>query len=53
VTPLGPVPVKGLDTPVEAYELVGTGARRSRLSAAATCGLTRFVGRDAELEQLR
>ena len=53
VTPLGPVPVKGLDAPVEVYELVGTGARRSRLSAAATRGLTRFVGRDAELEQLR
>jgi predicted ATPase len=53
VTPLGPVPVKGLDAPVEAYELVGTGARRCRLSAAATRGLTRFVGRDAELEQLR
>ena len=53
VTPLGPVPVKGLDAPVEVYELVGTGARRSRLSAAATRGLTRFVGRDAELDQLR
>ena len=53
VTPLGPVPVKGLDTPVEVYELIGTGARRSRLAAAATRGLTRFVGRDAELEQLR
>src|SRR6058998_3535721 len=34
VAPLGQVPVKGLDTPVEVYELVGTGARRSRLSAA-------------------
>jgi class 3 adenylate cyclase len=53
VTPLGPVPVKGLDTPVEVYELIGIGARRSRLAAAATRGLTRFVGRDAELEQLR
>jgi class 3 adenylate cyclase/tetratricopeptide (TPR) repeat protein len=53
VTPLGPVPVKGLDTPVEVYELIGSGARRSRLSAAAARGLTRFVGRDVELEQLR
>jgi class 3 adenylate cyclase/tetratricopeptide (TPR) repeat protein len=53
VTPLGPVPVKGMDVPVDVYELVGIGARRSRLSAAATRGLTRFVGRDAELEQLR
>jgi class 3 adenylate cyclase/tetratricopeptide (TPR) repeat protein len=52
VTPLGPVPVKGLGAPVEVYELIGTGAHRSRLSAAATRGLTRFVGRDAELDQL-
>jgi class 3 adenylate cyclase/tetratricopeptide (TPR) repeat protein len=53
VTPLGPVPVKGLDGPVEIYELVGAGPRRSRLHAAAARGLTRFVGRDAELEQVR
>jgi tetratricopeptide (TPR) repeat protein len=53
VTPLGPIPVKGLDARVEIHELIGAGARRSRLSAAAARGLTRFVGRDAELEQLR
>jgi class 3 adenylate cyclase/tetratricopeptide (TPR) repeat protein len=53
VKPLGAMPVKGLPAPVEAYELTGAGPRRSRLSAAAARGLTRFVGRDAELEQLR
>jgi class 3 adenylate cyclase/tetratricopeptide (TPR) repeat protein len=53
VTPLGPVPVKGLDEPVEVFELVGAGAARTRLEAAARRGLTRFVGRSAELEQLR
>jgi class 3 adenylate cyclase/tetratricopeptide (TPR) repeat protein len=53
VTPLGPVPVKGLADPVEVFELVGAGAARSRLEAAARRGLTRFVGRNAELEQLR
>jgi predicted ATPase len=53
VTPLGAMPVKGLPGPVETYELTGAGPRRSRLSAAAARGLTRFVGRDAELEQLR
>jgi predicted ATPase len=47
------VPVKGLDMPVETYELTGAGPRRSRLAASAARGLTRFVGRDAELEQLR
>jgi class 3 adenylate cyclase/tetratricopeptide (TPR) repeat protein len=53
VKSLGPVPVKGLPAPVEVYELLRAGARRSRLHAAAARGLTRFVGRDAELEQLR
>ena len=53
VTPLGPVPVKGLGEPVEVFELVGAGAARTRLQVAARRGLTRFVGRSAELEQLR
>jgi class 3 adenylate cyclase len=53
VKPLGPVPLKGLADPIEVYELAGLGLVRSRLGAAAARGLTRFVGRDAELEQLR
>ena len=53
VKPLGPVPVKGLPEPVEVYELLRAGPVRSRLQAAVARGLTRFVGRDAELEQLR
>jgi class 3 adenylate cyclase/tetratricopeptide (TPR) repeat protein len=53
VKPLGPLPVKGLPEPVEVCELVGAGAVRSRLHAAAARGLTRFVGRDSELDQLR
>jgi class 3 adenylate cyclase/tetratricopeptide (TPR) repeat protein len=51
--PLGPVPIKGLEVPVEVYELTGGGLLRSRLHAAAARGLTRFVGRETELEQLR
>ncbi len=53
VKPLGPVPVKGLEAPIEVYEMVGTGLLRSRLQAAATRGLTRLVGRDSELDLLR
>src|ERR1700745_2060417 len=45
VTPLGPVPVKGLTTPVQAYELLRAEAARSRLQIAAARGLTPFVGR--------
>ncbi len=53
VKALGPVPIKGLDAPVEVYELLGAGTARSRLQAAAARGLTKFVGRDTELETLR
>jgi class 3 adenylate cyclase/tetratricopeptide (TPR) repeat protein len=53
VKPLGPVNVKGLSEPVEVFEVAGGGPVRTRLQAAARRGLTRFVGRDAELEQLR
>jgi class 3 adenylate cyclase/tetratricopeptide (TPR) repeat protein len=53
VKSLGPVSVKGLTEPVEVYEVTGVGLARSRLQAAAARGLTRFVGRDAETEQLR
>jgi class 3 adenylate cyclase/tetratricopeptide (TPR) repeat protein len=49
---LGPVPVKGVSEPVEVYEIVGAGAVRRRLEAAAIRGLTRFIGRGAELELL-
>src|SRR5882762_5929236 len=53
VTALGPIPVKGLAGAVEVYEVTGAGPARTRLQAAARRGLTRFVGRDTELEQLR
>ena len=53
VKPVGRLPVKGLPAPVEVYELVGACAVRSRLHAAAARGLTRFVGRDSEVDQLR
>ena len=52
VRPLGPVPVKGLADPVQIYEVTGAGTARTRLQAAAGRGLTRFVGRDAQLDQL-
>jgi len=49
----GPVAVKGLTDSVEIYALTGASAQRTRLHAAAARGLTRFVGRDAEIEQIR
>ena len=49
----GSVVVKGLADPVEIYALTGARAHTTRLHAAASRGLTRFVGRDAEVEHLR
>src|SRR5215469_8995533 len=53
VKSLGPVRVKGRSEAVEVYEVSGIGPARTRLQAAARRGLTRFVGRDAEIEVLR
>ena len=53
VKSIGPVNVKGMSEPAEVYEVTGAGAARTRLQAAASRGLTGFVGRDAETEQLR
>ena len=52
VQALGPVPVKGLADPVEVFELTGATALRRRLQATAARGLTRFVGRQTEIETL-
>jgi predicted ATPase/class 3 adenylate cyclase len=51
-TSLGPVNVKGRGEPVEVYELTGAGAGRSRFQVLAGRGLTKFVGRAGEIEQL-
>jgi class 3 adenylate cyclase len=52
VTALGLVPVRGLDAPVEVFALVGASALRGRFQARVAGGLTRFVGRDHELDAL-
>ena len=50
---LGLMPVKGLAEPEEVYQLIGAGPARTRLQAATIRGLTQFVGREAELDELR
>jgi class 3 adenylate cyclase len=53
VHPLGALPVNGLQEPIAVYELRRAGPLCSRLHAAAAVrGLTRFVGRAGELDQL-
>jgi class 3 adenylate cyclase/tetratricopeptide (TPR) repeat protein len=53
VKALGERPIKGLDAPIEVFEIAGASTARSRLHASAARGLTRFVGRDGEVDQLR
>jgi hypothetical protein len=53
VKPLGPVKVKGVSEPVDVYEVISAGTVRTRLQRSAARGFTPFVGRDAEMEQLR
>ncbi len=53
VKPLGRVNVKGVSESVEVYEVLGVAGARTRLQASAARGLSRFVGRDAEMTQLR
>ncbi len=50
--PLGPARIKGVSEPVNVYEVIGIGPLRTRLQMSASRGLSKFVGRRAELEQL-
>ena len=51
---LGKTQIKGVEEPLNIYEVLGAGALRTRLQVTATRrGLTRFVGRQSELEQMR
>jgi len=50
---LGPTAIKGLNAPVEVYEVVRAGPLRTHFQLAARRGLTRFVGRERELEQMK
>ncbi len=50
---LGPTSVKGVAGQVNVFEVVGLGPLRTRLQVSAQRGLTKFVGRQAELEQMK
>jgi class 3 adenylate cyclase/tetratricopeptide (TPR) repeat protein len=51
--PLGPTRVKGVAEPVNVYEVTGLGPLRTRLQRSAGRGLSRFVGRDREIEEMK
>jgi len=50
---LGAAHIKGVDAPLNVYEVVGAGPRHTRLHVAARRGLSRFIGRQVELQQLQ
>jgi class 3 adenylate cyclase/tetratricopeptide (TPR) repeat protein len=52
VTPIGPVSVKGIDEPIDVWELNGVNTR-IRIQALAARGLSKFVGRDSEMDLLQ
>src|SRR6516225_9559629 len=49
---LGPTRIKGVSEPVELFEVIGLGPLRTKLQRAAARGLTKFVGRQREMEAL-
>jgi class 3 adenylate cyclase len=50
---LGPTVVKGVSEPVKVYEVTGLGPLRTRLQRSTVRGLTKFVGREREMEALK
>ena len=51
--PLAATRVKGVSEPVNVYEVTGLGSLRTQFQRATGRGLTRFVGREREMETLR
>ncbi|HUF92344.1 MAG TPA: adenylate/guanylate cyclase domain-containing protein [Candidatus Limnocylindria bacterium] len=51
--PYGPVPIKGLKDPVEVYELRRATPVQSQLHATSARGVSRMLGRSAELATLQ
>src|SRR5262249_58641220 len=50
---LGPTQIKGVEEPLNIYEVLSVGELRTRLQVSAIRrGLTRFVGRQRETDQL-
>ena len=50
---MGPTVVKGVNAPVNVYEVLGAGPLRGHFELAARRGLTTFIGRERELGELR
>jgi len=50
---LGPTMIRGISEAIDVYEVVGLGTLRTHFELSARRGLTKFVGRESELDQMR
>jgi class 3 adenylate cyclase/predicted ATPase len=50
---LGPMAVRGISEPINVYEVTGLGSLQTHFQLSARRGLTKFVGRGRELEQMQ
>jgi class 3 adenylate cyclase/tetratricopeptide (TPR) repeat protein len=50
---LGQMQVRGVAEPIEIYEVIGPGPLRTHFELSARRGLTRFVGRESEQQQIQ
>src|SRR5229473_3376159 len=50
---LGPTEVKGISESINVYEVVGAGPLRGHFELAARRGLTKFVGREREVAEMK
>src|SRR5258708_36741825 len=52
VRELGPTEVKGVEEPINVYEVIGGGPLHGHFDLAVRRGLTKFVGRESGLKQM-
>jgi class 3 adenylate cyclase/tetratricopeptide (TPR) repeat protein len=50
---LGQTQLRGIGEPIEIYEVIGAGPLRTHFELSARRGLTKFVGRERELHQMK
>jgi class 3 adenylate cyclase/ribosomal protein L40E len=50
---LGPTAIRGISEAIEVYEVTGLGSLRTHFELSTRRGLTKFVGRESELDQVR
>jgi class 3 adenylate cyclase/predicted ATPase len=50
---LGPTEIKGIAEPINVYEVTGAGPLRGHFELAARRGLTKFVGREREVAEMK